>query len=70
MKEIYFILDIHIPNPEVFCKLFQYNQSCIAIAESNKLKSRKNISPLSIIIYEFLNKIILFGYDIFIQENK
>ena len=34
MKEVYFIFDIHIPNPEVFRKLFEDNQSCIAIMES------------------------------------
>ena len=36
MKEVYFIFDIHIPNLEVFCKLLEDNQSCIAVAESNK----------------------------------
>ena len=33
MVELYYILDIHIINPEVFCKLFEDNQSCIDIAE-------------------------------------
>ena len=41
MKEVYFIFDIHLPRPEVFCKLFEKNQSCIAVAESNKLSPRK-----------------------------
>ena len=39
MKEISFIFDIHIPKPEVFCKVFKYNQSYISITES------KNLSP-------------------------
>ena len=34
MKELSFIFDIHLPNPEVFCKLFEDNQSCISMAES------------------------------------
>ena len=36
MKEKSFIFDIHIPNPEVFCKLFEDNQSYIAVAKLNK----------------------------------
>ena len=36
MKESSFFLDIHFPNPEVFCKVFKDNQSCIAIVEANK----------------------------------
>ena len=40
MKEVYFILDIHIPKPEVFCKVSEYNQSCISVAESNKFSPR------------------------------
>ena len=31
MKEISFILDINIPNPEVFCKVFEDKQSCISV---------------------------------------
>ena len=40
MKEVYFILDIHLPNPELFCEVFEYNQSCTAVAESNKFSPR------------------------------
>ena len=40
MKEVYFIFDIHIPNPEVFGKIFEDNQSCIAVAESNTILPR------------------------------
>ena len=41
MKEVYFTLDIHLPNPEVYCKVFEYNKSCIALGESNKFSPRK-----------------------------
>ena len=34
MKEVLFTFDIHLPNPEVFCKVSEDNQSCIAVAES------------------------------------
>ena len=39
MKEVY-IFYIHLPNPEVFCKVFKENESCIAIVESNKFSPR------------------------------
>ena len=41
MKETSFIVDIHIPKPEVFCKLFEYNQSCIDVVESKKSRQEK-----------------------------
>ena len=41
MKEESFIFNIHIPKPEVFCKVFEDNQIFIAVAESNKFSSRK-----------------------------
>ena len=45
MKDVSFIFNINLPNPEVLCKLFEYNQSCISVAKSNKLSPRKkNIS--------------------------
>ena len=34
MKEISLFFDIYLPNPEVFCKVFEENQSCIAVSES------------------------------------
>ena len=40
MKEVYFIFDIRLPKPEVFCKVFKDIQSCIAVADSNKLSPR------------------------------
>ena len=45
MKEVSFIFDIHLPNPEVFCKVFEDNQICIFVANFNKLSPRtKNIA--------------------------
>ena len=41
MKELSLIFFIHLPNPEVFCKIFEDNQSCTAVAESN------NLSPIT-----------------------
>ena len=40
MEEISLIFDIHIPNPEVFCKWFKDNKSCIAVANSNRFSPR------------------------------
>ena len=31
-----FIFDIHLPKPEVLCKLFEENKGCITMAQSNK----------------------------------
>ena len=40
MKEECLIFDVHLPNSEVFCKVFKDNQICIAVADSNKLSPR------------------------------
>ena len=40
MKEVSFIFDLHLPKPEVFCKVFEDNKSCIDVAKSNKLSPR------------------------------
>ena len=40
MKEVYFIFDIHLPKPEVFCTVFEENQICIAVVDSNKFSPR------------------------------
>ena len=69
-KEVSFIFGINIPNPTVFCKVFEDNQSCISVTESNKSSPIKNKSPLSIIISEDLYKIRLFRYVILIHKNK
>ena len=37
MKELYFIFYLHLPKPEVFCKVFKDNQSYISVAEFNKI---------------------------------
>ena len=42
MKEVFLSLfNIHLPKPEVFCKVFKENKSCIAVVESNKFSPRK-----------------------------
>ena len=40
MKEVHFIFYIHLTKAEVFCAVFEDNQTCIAVAESNKLPPR------------------------------
>ena len=40
MRKVSIIFDINIPKPEVFCKVFEENQSCISSAESKKSSSR------------------------------
>ena len=40
-KEVTFIFDINLPNPEVFCKLFKENQICIAVAKSKNITKNK-----------------------------
>ena len=37
MKEVSFIFYIHIPKPEVFCKVSKDNQSCISVVESKNI---------------------------------
>ena len=71
MREVIpFVVLIHIPKPKVFFKLFKYNQSCIAVADSKKLSPGTKISILNIIISKALCKGRLFGYVILIHENK
>ena len=41
MKEASFIFNIYLPNPEVFSKSFEDDQSCIAVVESRKFSPRK-----------------------------
>ena len=40
MKEVYFIFDMHLPKIELFCKVFEDNQSFIAFAWYKKLSPR------------------------------
>ena len=42
VKEVPFIFDINIPKLEVYCKVFKYNQNCIAVDES-KMFTPRNI---------------------------
>ena len=36
IKEYFLIFDIHIPNPEVVCILFEDDKSCISVGDSKK----------------------------------
>ena len=40
LAEVSCVFDVHTPKPEVFCKVFEDNRSCIAIAEANKFSPR------------------------------
>eukprot|EP00978_Attheya_sp_CCMP212_P014686 scaffold37545_cov64-Attheya_sp.AAC.1 len=40
LKELSVIFDIYLPEPEVHCKVFEDNNSCIAVAESTKFSPR------------------------------
>ena len=60
VKEVSSVFDIHIPNPEVFCKLFEDNQICIAIAESNKFSpGTKHIAIKYHHFWSFIQKKII-----------
>ena len=49
MKDILFLFNIYIINPEVFCKVFEDNKSSIAVSESF-FQQEQNTLLLSIII--------------------
>ena len=40
MKELSSIFDINLPKPEVFCKIFEDNQICIAVKEFTRILTR------------------------------
>ena len=70
MKEVSFILDIHLPNPEVFCKVFEYNQISIAVAESNKSSPRiKHIAIKYHNFQSFVKNKIIWVFCIDTQEQ-
>ena len=70
MKEVSFIFDIHLPNPEVFCKVSKDNQGCIDVAESKNISPRtKNIAIMYHNFRSFLQKEITWIYYIDIQEQ-
>ena len=50
MKELSSIFDINLPKPEVFCKIFEDNQICIAVKESTRFLQEQNTPLLSITI--------------------
>ena len=60
MKELSFIFDVHLPKPEVFCKLFKDNQRLLPSRSPENSHQEQNISLLSIIISEAFHKRRLF----------
>ena len=70
LKEVYFILDIHLPKPEVFCKVFNNNKSCIYVAEFTKLsRGTKYISIKYHHLRSFTQKNTIWIYYIETQEQ-
>mmetsp|Transcript_28921 Transcript_28921/g.42007 ORF Transcript_28921/g.42007 Transcript_28921/m.42007 type:complete len:105 (+) Transcript_28921:194-508(+) len=59
LQELSCIFDLHLPKPEVHCKVFEDNQSCIAIANSYKFSPRAKHIALK---YHHFHK--------FVQEGK
>ena len=55
---------MHLPKPEVVCKVFEDNQNCIAVADPKKLSTRaKNIAINYHHFQSFAqNNIIWIGY--------
>ena len=70
MKELFFIFYTNLPKSELFCKVFEYNQSFISVAEYKNCHQKQNILLLSIIIYKAAYRIRLFIYVILIRDNK
>ena len=70
MKEVSFIFDIHLPNTEVFCNVFEDNNFLFPSHSLTNSLQERNISPLSIIVFEALYKRRLLGYDMLIKESK
>ena len=68
MKEVSFIFGINLPKIEVFCKVFEYKQSCIAVAESKKCSLKTK--HIAIKYHHFLIFVKKIVYVILIQENK
>ena len=71
IKEVSFIFGIHLPNSEVFCKVFKDNNSCTAVADSNKLSPRtKNIAIKYHHFLIFVQKKIIRICYIYTREQK
>ena len=70
MKEIYFIFNILLLDPELFCKVFQYNQICVYVVELNIFHKEQNTDLLIITIYKDFYREKLFRYVTSIQDNE
>ena len=70
MKEVYFIFDIHLPNPEVSSKYLKKINAVLLSRSLTSSHQEKDITLLSIIIYKALHKRRLFEYATLIHENK
>ena len=40
LKEVSSVFTLHLPTPNVYCKMFEDNNSCIALSESQKFSPR------------------------------
>ena len=67
MKEILFILDINLPNPEVFCKLFEEIQRCIVVSELKILSPWKKHITIKYNYLQILYIIKIFWYVILMR---
>ena len=71
MKEVSFIFNIHIPKPEVFCKVFEENRNFFTAAESNKFSPRTEHIAIKYHHFQsFVQNKIIHIYDVLIHENK
>ena len=70
MKEVYYIFDMHLPNPEVFLKYSKTIKVVFLSWSLNSSHQEEKILLLCIIIYKASYKNIYFGYIILINPNK
>ena len=70
MKELSFISGIHIPKPEVFCKVFKKIKFVLLWQSLTNYHQEQNISLLSIIIYKALYIRMLYGCVVLVHKNK
>ena len=40
LEEVSQVFKLHLPTPKVYCKMFEDNESCIALAKSQKFSPR------------------------------
>ena len=70
MKEVYIFFDIHLPKPEVFCRVSEDNQSFITFAVSNSFSPRKKYIAIKYRhLRSFLQKKIIWICYIDTQEQ-